>query len=197
MKISLQKSTEIREDVRELLLPQLSRGDKVLGVALQSVSAELNERFLIVIKNESVLCAVHAKLMKSRAHLRRECEIGGGAFFIADYDPKFVDDLAFTLAFEKRADEPVRNYVRRICGKVLRDPGNPVANDILQQLSRQSANPMPLITEESARIARATELVTVSALQMYRPIAQEAALNKGPHPARRVAKLVVMSRGNL
>ncbi len=197
MKISLQKSTEIREDVRELLLPQLSWGDEVLGVALQSASAELNERFLIVIKNESVLCAVHAKLMKSRAHLRRKCEIGGGALFITDYDPKFVNDLAFTLAFEKRADEPMRNYVRRICSKVLRDPGNPVANDILQQLSGQSANPMPLITKESACIGRATEFVTVSALHVYWPIAQEAALNKGPHPARHMAKLVIMSRSNL
>src|SRR2546422_5112942 len=47
---------------------------------------------------------------------------------------------------------------RRLAGQEFRNPGNPMADHILQKLSRQAAHPVALVVEERSRDRKSTRL---------------------------------------
>ena len=75
---------------------------------------------------------VDTKLTQRRPHLRREGKIGCAALLFTDDHPQLIDDLAFVHPLEERADEAVGNHLRRIAGEELRDPGNTMADEVVQ-----------------------------------------------------------------
>ena len=72
---------------------------------------------------------------------------------------------------------PCAITLRRISGQELGDPGNPVADDVLQEFPRQSPNPVFLISEKSPGIARTPQFVAVIAFHVYRSATEISALN--------------------
>jgi hypothetical protein len=88
-------------------------------------------------------------------------------------------------------------HLRGVAGKKLRDPSNPVADHIVKELSRQSADPVPLVHEKRSRKSAVPEAVTVITLHVYWNAAQVATLDERSHSSRHVAKLIVMAYSEL
>src|SRR6266446_6983724 len=91
----------------------------------------------------------------------------------------------------------MRDHFGRLARQELGDPGDPVANEVLQQFPRQPANPMVFVSEKRSRISRSSELVAVRAFHVHRPAAQETTPDKSSHAPSEGAELVVMPRGDL
>src|SRR5213594_3329050 len=106
-----------------MLLRENHRGNELLDVALEPPASKLDQCLLILINDKTVFRAIDTELMDRGTHLRREGEIGCGAFFFANDDSKFIHYLAFAHPLEKRADKAVCDHLRRIGGQKLRDPG--------------------------------------------------------------------------
>src|SRR5439155_25211190 len=159
-------------------------------VAIKSVPAQLNKCLLILVDHNAILVDIDAKLMKRWPHLRRKREIGCGALFITEGDPQLIDDFGFTSALEKRTYESIRHDLRRLAGQELRDSGNAVADDILQQFSWQPTNPVSLVAEKRSGIIGLPELITIITLHMHRPRAQKTVLQETAHASGRWPKLI-------
>src|SRR5437867_632248 len=103
--------------------------------------------------------------MERRAHLTREREEGCYAVVAGDYHSELVHDLLFARFPKSRAYKSVREYLRRVGVKKLRDPGNPVADDVVQQSARKLAHPMLPVPQERFCISAAhRHIVAVIAL---------------------------------
>src|SRR6266704_3186959 len=192
VEVPCQKRSHIPGHISEMLPCDQYRADEVLEVAFEPGSVKLDKRLLILIKNKTICRTVDAKLMQRGAHLRREGEIGGSALLFTDDDSQFIDDFPFAHPLEKRTYKPARDYLRRLAGQVFRNPRNAVADYVVQQFSRQSADPMSLVAKQRSRVPGSTELIAVIILHMYRPAAQEAALDESSHASRCMSELIVM-----
>ena len=113
---------------------------------------------MILIEQESVRRAVQAELVLLWAHLRRKREIGSGSLVLGDNDSQLVDDFGFADSPEERTCKGIRDYLRRLADEMLGDSSYPVADDVMQQLTRQFADPVLLVAEERSRVSLA-ELV--------------------------------------
>src|SRR6266566_2805039 len=192
LEVPCEKRSHIPGHISEMLLCDHYRADKVLEVAFEPGSVKLDKRLLILIKNKTICRSIDTKLMQRGTHLRREGEIGGGALLLTDDDSQFIDDFLFTYTLEKRTHKSVRNYPGRLGGQEFRNPRNAVADYVVQQFSRQSADPMSLVAKQRSRVPGSTELIAVITLHMYRPAAQEAALDESSHASRCMSELIVM-----
>ena len=165
---------------------------------MQPGPAELDERLLVLVENEAVLRAIESKLVKGGAHLRGEREIGRGALLFAEMMTLSSSMISVSpMLFRRGLMNPYAITSGESVVKKLRDSGNAVADDVVQQFPRQPANPMLLVAEKRSRIPGPSELIAVVALHVDRRAAQKAAPDQRTHAARRVAELVVMSRGDL
>src|SRR5215469_12956153 len=153
MEVSGQKSSQIRAEISEVLLGQANRRDKFLSVADISLPAKPDEGLLILIQNQAILLPIDAELMESRSHLRRKSKIGGGAFFVTDDHSQLIDDFAFAPALKSRTGEPKSDHLRRVTGQELRNSGDAMADNIVQQLSGKPANPVVFVTQKRLRVA--------------------------------------------
>ena len=142
VEVPRQKCSQICDQVSEMLPCHHDRGNEHLKIAFVSVSSQLDECLCILIQNKTVLRAIDAKLVEVGAHLRGESEIGGRAFLFSNNDSEFIDDFAFAHALKKRTYKAICDYFRRVAAQKLRDSGNAVADNILQQFPRQPPNPM-------------------------------------------------------
>ena len=77
-------------------------------------------------------------------------------------------------------------------GQKLGDPGHAVADDVVQEPSRKSADPMVRVTEQRSRIGGVPEVVGVVALHVHGSPAQEAPPDQAAHAPRHVAELIVV-----
>ena len=197
VEVPCQKSPQVRDQVSEILLCDGHRRDEMLDVALEPRAAKLDERLLILIENKTVLRAIDTKLMERGTHLRRESEIGRRPLLFANDNSQFIDDFVLAHALEKRTRESIRDHLGRFAGQELRDPGNAVADDILQQFSWQPANPVSFVAKKRARIPGPSKLIAVITLHVHRPAAQKAALDQSSHASRHMPELIIMPRGYL
>src|SRR5207247_7508738 len=125
-------STHVPDQIPEMLLREHHRGDELLEVAPVSLASKLDQCLLILIKNKTVFRAIDTKLMEQGTHLRREGEIGGRALLFRNDHSQFIYDLAFVHTLEKRADKAIGDHLRRLAAQKLRDPGNAVADNVVQ-----------------------------------------------------------------
>src|SRR6267378_6938587 len=197
MEVPRQKRLCIRDDVFQVLRCEHYRGNELLRVALEPGAAKPDECLLILVKNEAVLRTVDTKLVKRGTHLRRKGEVRGVLVVVGDNHPQLVDNVGFAHAFQEGTDDAMRDYSGRVGGQVLRDPGNPVADDIVQESARQPANPMSLVGEERRGVSGAPKLVAVVALHVYRAGTQKAGLDQRSHASRSVPELIVVPDGDL
>src|SRR5262249_7301027 len=72
-----------------------------------------------------------------------------------------------------------------------------MADDVVQQFSRQSADPMVFVPEQCSDIGCITQVITVITLHVYRPPTQIALCDQSPQTSRSMGELEVMSRGQL
>src|SRR5215468_11339041 len=82
---------------------------------------------------------------------------------------------------------------RKVVRKEFRNSGDAMADDVVQQLPGQLADPMPWITEESAGVPGMPDLVAIITLHMNRPGAQVAALNQATHAPRYMTELIIVT----
>ena len=68
-----------------------------------------------------------------------------------------------------------------------------MTNDILEQLSRQSANPVLLVTEQRFGINTSSKLIAVIAFHMHGSTAEEPALDQSSQAACDMAELIIVS----
>src|SRR6266446_2211015 len=197
VEVPCQKSPAICDRASEILLGSSHRRDEVFEVALKSGPPKLNQGFMILIKDKTVCRTVNPKLMERWTHLRRESEIGCGAPFFTDDDSQLIDDFGFAHTSEKWTHKPMSDYVGRVACQVLGDPGDTMADNILQQFPRQPADPVALVAEKRSRVPGFSKLIAVITLHVHRLAAQKAALDKTSHTSRCVPELIVMAYGDL
>ena len=86
---------------------------------------------------------------------------------IGDDDPQLVHDFSLADPLEKRAHEAVRHHLGVVARQKLRYSGNPVADNVVQQFSRQPANPVLAVAEQGPGITGIAEVITVVALHVH------------------------------
>ena len=69
VEVLCQKTAQVRSQVPEVLLREYHRRNELLGITLERGAAQLDQRFVILIEDETVLCAIDAKLMERGTHL--------------------------------------------------------------------------------------------------------------------------------
>src|SRR5215472_3609272 len=194
MEVSSQKRFYVASQVIDMLSRKNYGRHKSLQVACKPPSAELDHRLLIVIKNKTILASINSKLVNRRTHLRGKSEISRSAIFFIDDYSQFINDFGFAQAPEKRARKSMRRHFGRLARQELRYPGDPVTDDIVQQLPRQPANPMVPIRKKRLCIAT-FERVTVVAFHVYGAAAKVTIFNQSSHPSRCMAKLKIVPDG--
>src|SRR5215469_213749 len=192
-----QESGDVLSEIPEVLSSKLQRRNELLEIALISFPSQFNENLLILIEDETVPCTVNTELVKGGAHLRREREISGDATGFMNDDSQFINDFPLAHTLQQRAYESVRDDLRRFGGQELCDTGDAVADSILQEFPRQSANPVRLVGQKRCCIRAASESVTEVAFHVHWPAAQEPALDKSSHASRHMRELTVMAGGDL
>src|SRR5690348_3195252 len=89
------------------------------------------------------------------------------------------------------------DYVVRVACQVLGNPGDAMADNILQQFPWQPADPVALVAEKRSRVPGLSKLIAVITLHVHGLAAQKAALDKTSHTSRCVPELIVMAYGDL
>jgi len=152
MKILARKSSEVSGHVRTILLCQCQWGSEFLEITFEFGASKVDQRLLILIENQTVLQAIDAELMKRWPHLRGKSEVGCSSIKFRNHRSQLVHDLGFAQFSEKWTSEAMRHDLRRVGAQILRNAGNTVTDDVLQQLSRQPAHPVRLVPEKRARV---------------------------------------------
>jgi hypothetical protein len=146
MEVVGQKTPRVPAHICQILLGEGNRVYELLSMTDISLAAQLNERFLVLIENKAVLLAINSELMQSRPHLGRKSKIGSRAFVVADNDSQVIDNFLFAHAPENWTGESISHQLGSAAVDELRDPGDAVADDVLQELSRQTSHPMLLVS---------------------------------------------------
>src|SRR5260370_496068 len=180
-----------------MLFRRAYRGDKLLKVTLVSAATQLDQRLLILVQNQPVLSAIDTELMERGTHLRGKSKVCGGAVLIGNDNPQLIHDVALAHTLEERTRKPACDYLGRITGQELGDAGNTMANDVVQKLAGESADPVLLVAQERSRIPRPRDFVAVVAFHVHRPVAQEPTLHESPHAPCDMGELVVMPGSDL
>src|SRR6267143_7284204 len=107
-----------------MLLRKYHRRNELLGVALESSAAQLDQDFMILVEDQAVLRTVDSQFVNQRPHLCRESEIGGHSPLFTDDDPNFIHDFAFAYLLETRAHKPIRDHIGRIAGQKFCNSGD-------------------------------------------------------------------------
>src|SRR5207247_5263652 len=128
---------------------------------------------------------------------RRKGEVGRRAFLLGDNHSKLIDDVVFVDAFEHWTHESVRHHMRSVARKELRNPGDAMTDDVVQELAGQPAYPVLLVAKERAPVPRLTEVVTVVAFHVRRRSAEITVSDELPHAPRDMGELVVMASRQL
>src|SRR5690348_11063924 len=91
----------------------------------------------------------------------------------------------------------MRDYVRRFALQKFGDPGNAVANNVVQEFSWQSPNPVPFVAKKCSCILRPANLVAVITFHMDWPGTEKASLDESAHTSCGVPELIVVACGYL
>src|SRR5437870_5059456 len=106
-----------------------------------------------------------------RPHLRREREVRRRRV-VTDDHAQLILNAGLAKAPQERTRECAGDNGGR-CLDIFGDSAQTVTDDVLKQLTRKVAQPVPWIAKECAGIGSITEIVTVVTLEMDRGTAKE------------------------
>src|SRR5439155_14950448 len=117
----------------QVLFGQDHRREEMLRVALVPLALEPDQRFVVLIEQQTMARPINPKLMERRAHLARKREVGGRRILVRNEHSELIHDLVLSERSEHWAHEAVGEDLRRIAHKKFRDPGYAMADDVVQE----------------------------------------------------------------
>jgi hypothetical protein len=100
---------------------------------------------VILVNDQTILRAVDPEFLEQRFHSGGEGEVSRSSLFLEDHNSKLIHNLGLAYRFENRTSKATCNDLGIVAGEEFRNSSDSVANDIVQQLPGQSADPMLFI----------------------------------------------------
>ena len=121
-----------------------------------------------MIDNERVARAEDPQLVESGPELSGKAKVGSSAAAISYHHSQLVEHLGGTEAAKAGALVRRRHNFLQFIIKELRELGDAVADDVMQQLTRQLPHPMCAAAQHRTDVAGVAQIIRKMAFQMDR-----------------------------
>ena len=150
-----------------------------------------------MIDYQRVVRAENPQLVESGPKLSGKAKVGGSAAAIPNHHSQLIQHFASTEIAKAGTLVGLRYDFVQFVIKELRQLGDAMADDVMQQLTGQLPDPMVAAAQYRTDIVGVAQIIRKMAFQMDRLSAQKPLLHKPTHFKRLKRELKIMSRSQL